>query len=241
MTVALVVRCVIYLVVGLVAGVDFQGGRERRRRRAHRSRSDRAGVRLPRRVRRPAHGSGEAVQGFFPLFFVLLFLSSMTPPARPDRAGLVPRDRDRQPGLLPDRGPALADHHRLGRQALGLGFLVAAVIALVGIYGASRGAADAAGADMRRFADVAGIVAWRSMHNWFSPTRRSAAVDHLPAVLLRPFAGGLSNVGNVPGSTSRPATRRSSSCSCCCRRRPSAACSPGSRSPRTSRTASRAG
>ena len=64
-------------------------------------------------------GSGEAVQGVFPLFFVFLFLSSSSLPRDADRAGLVPHDRDLQPGLVPVRGPALADHLRLAGQGAG--------------------------------------------------------------------------------------------------------------------------
>ena len=61
-------------------------------------------------------GNGEAVQGVFPLLFVLLFLSSGALPARPDRQRLVPDGRDDQPGQLPDRGLSQPLHHRLGRR-----------------------------------------------------------------------------------------------------------------------------
>ena len=58
-------------------------------------------------------GSGETVQGFFPLFFVLLFLSSDR-----CRGTLIEQDwfrfhRDLQPGVVPDRGDPLLHHHRL--------------------------------------------------------------------------------------------------------------------------------
>ena len=49
-------------------------------------------------------GSGEGVQGLFPLMFILLFLSSAVSAARPDRPGLVPDGGDDQPRQLPDRG-----------------------------------------------------------------------------------------------------------------------------------------
>jgi ABC-2 type transport system ATP-binding protein len=39
--------------------------------------------------------------------------------ARPDRAGLVPHDRDLQPGLVPARGDPLASDHGLGRRGAG--------------------------------------------------------------------------------------------------------------------------
>ena len=83
-------------------------------------------------------GSGEAVQGLFPLFFVFLFLSSKALPRDADRAGLVPHDRDVEPGLLHDRGHPLAGHHGLGRRALERGFGVAIVLCAIGIVGASR-------------------------------------------------------------------------------------------------------
>ena len=56
-------------------------------------------------------------------------------------------------------------------EALALGFGIAAVIAALGIVGAPRRAAHAAGADMRRFRDVAAGVAWRSVHKLSSRSR----------------------------------------------------------------------
>ena len=82
--------------------------------------ADRAGVRVARaRSSGCGPGSGEAVQGVFPLFFVFLFLSSSSLPRDADRAGLVPDDRHLQPDLVPVRGPALADHLRLAGQGAG--------------------------------------------------------------------------------------------------------------------------
>ena len=63
-----------------------------------------------------------------------------------------------------------------------------------------------------------------------------------PLLFFIAFAGGLSQVAERrPASTIRTATPRSSSCSCCSSRPRSAASSPGSASPATSRVASRAG
>ena len=59
-------------------------------------------------------GSGEAVQGLFPLLFVGLFLSSMNLPRNLIEAGLVPDRCDVQPDLVPDRGAAQPDHRGLG-------------------------------------------------------------------------------------------------------------------------------
>ena len=64
-------------------------------------------------------GSGEAVQGVFPLFFVLVFLSSNALPRELIEQDWFRDDRDHQPGLLPVRGPALAGHLRLGRRGAG--------------------------------------------------------------------------------------------------------------------------
>ena len=44
-------------------------------------------------------GTGEAVQGMFPLLFVLLFLSSMALPRNLIETGLVSHRRDLQPGV----------------------------------------------------------------------------------------------------------------------------------------------
>ena len=53
-------------------------------------------------------GSGEAIQALFPLFFVLLFLSSMNLPRNLIETDWF-RDRgDDQPGLVPDRGRSAA-------------------------------------------------------------------------------------------------------------------------------------
>ena len=49
-------------------------------------------------------GSGEAVQGVFPLFFAALFLSSMALPRNLIETGLVPHGRHLEPGLLHARG-----------------------------------------------------------------------------------------------------------------------------------------
>ena len=61
-------------------------------------------------------GSGEAIQGLFPLLFVFLFLSSMNTPRDLIERRLVPLRRDREPGLVPDRVRPEPDHHRLGRR-----------------------------------------------------------------------------------------------------------------------------
>ncbi len=64
-------------------------------------------------------GSGEAVQGIFPLLFVTIFLVLLEPAAQPDQGELVSRRRHLQPGLLPARGAAQPGHHRLGHAGAG--------------------------------------------------------------------------------------------------------------------------
>ena len=59
-------------------------------------------------------GSGEAVQGLFPLFFVFIFLSSSNLPRNLLRHGLVSHGRRLEPDLLPDRGVPQPVHRTAG-------------------------------------------------------------------------------------------------------------------------------
>ena len=52
---------------------------------------------------------------------------------------------------------------------------------------------------MRRFGDVAGAVWWRAIHNFLSNPQFLAPSIMFPLFFFIAFAGGLSNVGNVPG------------------------------------------
>jgi ABC-2 type transport system permease protein len=52
---------------------------------------------------------------------------------------------------------------------------------------------------MRRFAQVAGAVAWRSIHNVATNPAFLLPSIIFPMFFFGAFAGGLSNVGNVPG------------------------------------------
>jgi ABC-2 type transport system permease protein len=52
---------------------------------------------------------------------------------------------------------------------------------------------------MRRFVDVARIVAWRSLHNWFTNPAFAIPGILFPLFFFVAFAGGLSSVGDVPG------------------------------------------
>ena len=60
-------------------------------------------------------GSGEAIQGLFPLLFVFLFISSMNTPRNLIAVGWFQLPRLDQPDLVPDRVRAQPDHHGLGR------------------------------------------------------------------------------------------------------------------------------
>ena len=144
-------------------------------------------------------GSGEAVQGVFPLFFVFLFLSSSS----------LPRDLIEQ-----DWFRTIATYNPISYlfeglrsliifgwqgQELALGFGFATVIALIGVARLGLGPAHEAGADMRRFADVTGGVAWRSTKKvWTNPQLLLPSLI-FPLFFFVAFAGGLSSVGDVPG------------------------------------------
>ena len=83
-------------------------------------------------------GSGEAVQGFFPLFFVLLFLSSNALPRN-----LIETDWFRTIATYNPTSYLLEGVRSLvitgwDGEALALGFGCAAAIAVVGVFASSR-------------------------------------------------------------------------------------------------------
>ena len=75
-----VVQAIVYLLVGLATGVDVRERRWRSARAARPLDPDRVRFREPRRAAGARFGTGEAVQGIFPLLFVTLFLSSSSLP-----------------------------------------------------------------------------------------------------------------------------------------------------------------
>ena len=198
MVVAFVSACV-YLLAGFVAGMDFKSG----------------ALGVPTIIVLGVlialgfaalgayiglrSGSGEAVQGFFPLLFVLLFLSSVNLPAEPDRAGLVPHDRHLQPGLLPGRGRALADHHRLGRRGAGPRVRARRRDRRGHDHALGRRPANEVDPHMSRFLGVTQAVAWRTIHNFATNPAYFFPSLIFPLFFFTAFAGGLSSVGNVPG------------------------------------------
>jgi len=52
---------------------------------------------------------------------------------------------------------------------------------------------------MRRFLDVAHATAWRTIHNFITNPAYHFPSIIFPLFFFTAFAGGLSNVGNVPG------------------------------------------
>ena len=144
-------------------------------------------------------GSAEAVQGFFPLFFVLLFLSSSSLPATADRPRVVPDDRDLQPALLPHRGHPLVHHRRVGRPGAGPRVRLRDPHRRARDRRGLAGAADAAGAHMRRFADVAVAIAWRMLKKYATTPSLLFPSLAFPLFFFIAFAGGLSSVSRVPG------------------------------------------
>ena len=145
-------------------------------------------------------GSGEAVQGCLPGLLRLPLPVLAGAAAAADRAGLVPHDRDLEPGLLHARGHPLGGHHGLGRGGAGARLRASrSCSAWSAIFGASRGAADAAGADMRRFVAVARGVAWRQIHNFTHNPAFLLPSIIFPLFFFTAFAGGLSSVSNAPG------------------------------------------
>ena len=124
------------------------------------------------------------------------------PAAQPDRGRLVPRRRDRQPGLVPDRGRAQPDHRRAGtREALALGFGIAAAIAVVAIALSAAGAArDGWRAREERPRPSRSRSPGGTLHNVFTNPSLLLPVAALPAVLLhRLRRRALAASRNVPG------------------------------------------
>ena len=70
---------------------------------------------------------------------------------------------------------------------------------MIGVAGSAHGPADQAGADMRRFWDVARGVAWRSIKKVATNPQLLLPSLIFPLFFFVAFAGGLSSVGDVPG------------------------------------------
>ena len=149
-------------------------------------------------------GSGEAIQGLFPLLFVFLFLSSMNTPRDLIEVEWFRVVATLEPGLVPDRVRAEPDHHRLGRtgprcSASGCAVLIGIVATVL----ASSDAPGEAGADMRLW-PVASGVAWRTLKIVFTNPSLLFPSLIFPLFFFTAFAGGLSQVAEVPGFDFEP-------------------------------------
>ena len=144
-------------------------------------------------------GNGEAVQGLFPVLFVFLFLSSMALPQAADRAGVVSHDRHLQPRELPHRGHPQPVHRRVRRRGAGARVRQRACHRR-GLPGAGGGhPPHEAGAHMRSSAAWRRASAWRNLHNFFTNPTLIVPALLFPLFFFTAFAGGLSEVADVPG------------------------------------------
>ena len=185
-------------------------------------------------------GSGEAVQGLFPVFFVFLFISSMAIPRNLMSVDLVPRRRDREPGLVPDRGRPQPGHRSAGtpRRSRSASAIAAAIAAVA--RRARRARAPSEAGAVRRLS-VARGVAWRTLHNFFTNPALLIPSLVFPLFFFTAFAGGLSGIQNVPGFDFPSGYTAFQFAFVLSSRRRSAGCSPASGSRATSRAASPGG
>ena len=143
-------------------------------------------------------GSGEAVQSLFPAFFVFLFISSMNIPRNLIEATWFRDAATANPvSYLLECVRSLIITGWDG-EALALGFGIATVGRGRRAGRFELGPAREDGALMRTL-QVAQGVAWRTLHNVL--TNPSLLIPSLvfPLFFFTAFAGGLSNIRNVPG------------------------------------------
>ncbi len=144
-------------------------------------------------------GSGEAVQGIFPLMFAALFLSSMSLPR-----DLIETDWFRTVATYNPVSYMLEGIRSLviegwDGEALALGVACAGGVAVVALTLASRALRTRMARGMRAFRSVALAVAWRSAHNYFTNPAMVVPGLLFPMFFFVAFAGGLSRVDQVPG------------------------------------------
>ena len=147
-------------------------------------------------------GNGEAVQGVFPLMFVLLFLSS----------GALPRDLIENDwfqvvatinpvSYLIEGFRSLFDQ-RLGRRGAGARLRRRARRARLRHVGGDRGAAGKDGAHVNpfttRFGRAARVIAWRQLHVMLTKPSLIMPSVVFPLFFFAAFAGGLSAVDQAP-------------------------------------------
>ena len=148
-------------------------------------------------------GSGEAIQGLFPLLFVFLFLSSMNTPR-----DLIDVDWFRfvasvNPGLVPDRVRPQPDHHGLEPGGARARLRLRRPDRDRRHHGGVVVAEAEAGAHVRIW-PVASGVAWRTLKNVFTNPALFFPSLIFPLFFFTAFAGGLSQVAKVPGFDFEP-------------------------------------
>ena len=143
-------------------------------------------------------GSGESIQGLFPVLFVFLFISSMNTPR-----DLIAVDWFRFLASINPVSYLIECVRSLiitgwDAQALALGFGIATLLAIVVARRRELGARAEAGADMRIW-PVASGVAWRTLKNVITTPSLLLPSLMFPLFFFVAFAGGLSQVQNTPG------------------------------------------
>ena len=152
---------------------------------------------------RPSHRLGRGDPGILPVLFVFLFISSMNTPRNLIAVAWFRFLASHQPGLVPDRMRPEPDHRRLGRA--GARRSASASPFCSGSW-RSRSqrlrAQTATGATppphMRLWGVVSG-VAWRTLNNVFTNPALLFPSIMFPLFFFTAFAGGLSQVSELPG------------------------------------------
>src|SRR4051812_20263216 len=160
-----------------------------------------ARIRHDRRLRRPSHRLGRGCAGPLPAHVRAPLPVVERAAAEPDRAGLVPHDRDLQPGLLPARGDPQPADNGLGRRGPGARLRLRDRDRRARGLGVLRRAPDEDAPHMSRasFKSVTLAVAARSIHNVFTNPALILPSLIFPLFFFTAFAGGLSRVGSIPG------------------------------------------
>ena len=143
-------------------------------------------------------GTGEAVQGIFPLLFVTIFLSSASLPRNLIKATWFRDVATYNPVsyLLEALRSLVITGWDAQALALGFGFALALLVIALGLAGG--GDEVEADQDMSRFVYVARGVAWRSIHNTLVNPAILVPSIVFPLFFLIAFAGGLSRISDVP-------------------------------------------
>ncbi len=143
-------------------------------------------------------GTGEAVQGIFPLLFVTLFLSSSSLPRNLIKATWFRDVATYNPVSYLLEGLRSLVITGWDAQALALGVRLRDRAAGDRAGLLAVGDEDEAGPEMRRFLYVARGVAWRSIHNTLVNPAILVPSIIFPLFFLIAFAGGLSRISDVP-------------------------------------------